>query len=111
MGFHSFQMNPSDDGAFEDMREMFGPAQIDTQIRQAIHFCWMGLPRTNVTLMNLNGRFDGSLIAHCGMYARISMSSLATRMFRRGHPTEHGGEAESTSRQCRLRRARRIRSC
>ena len=45
MGFHSFQMNPSDDGAFEDMREMFGPAQIDTQIRQAIHFCWMGLPK------------------------------------------------------------------
>lgn len=24
--------------------EMFGPAQVDLQIRQAIQFCWMGLP-------------------------------------------------------------------
>ena len=24
---------------------MFGPAQIDQQIRQAMQFCWMGLPQ------------------------------------------------------------------
>ncbi len=35
----------SDEGSFDKMREMFGPAQIDQQIRQAIHFCWMGLPK------------------------------------------------------------------
>jgi len=27
------------------MAEMFGPAQIDQQIRHAIQFCWMGLPK------------------------------------------------------------------
>jgi len=34
----------------ERMRHMFGPQQIDTMVRQAIHFCWMALPpdRTNV---------------------------------------------------------------
>ena len=34
-----------DDGGpdMDKFREMFGPSQIDTQIRQAIQFCWMGL--------------------------------------------------------------------
>ena len=35
----------NDDDAMDNMREMFGPTQIDQQIRQAIHFCWMGLPK------------------------------------------------------------------
>ncbi len=43
--FHAFEMNPEDDEAFDRMREMFGPSQIDHMIRQAIHFCWMGLPK------------------------------------------------------------------
>jgi hypothetical protein len=29
--------------------EMFGPAQIDPMIRQAIQFCWMGLPKDRRT--------------------------------------------------------------
>ena len=37
--------NPNDEGDMENMRDMFGPSQIDQQIRQAIHFCWMGLPK------------------------------------------------------------------
>ena len=35
----------SDDESFDKIRDMFGPSQTDHQIRQAIHFCWMGLPR------------------------------------------------------------------
>ena len=34
-----------DEDSLEKMRDMFGPAQIDQQVRQAIHFCWMGLPK------------------------------------------------------------------
>ena len=34
-----------DEDAVERMAGMFGPAQIDHQIRQAIQFCWMGLPK------------------------------------------------------------------
>ena len=34
----------NDDDAMDKTREMFGPTQIDQQIRKAIHFCWMGLP-------------------------------------------------------------------
>jgi hypothetical protein len=37
--------NASDEESFDKMREMFGPTQVDQQIRQAIHFCWMGLPK------------------------------------------------------------------
>jgi hypothetical protein len=35
----------NDDDAMDKMREMFGPTQIDQQFRQAIHFCWMGMPK------------------------------------------------------------------
>lgn len=35
----------NDDDAMDKMRDMFGPTQVDQQIRQAIHFCWMGLPK------------------------------------------------------------------
>ena len=39
-----------DDGDFsEKMAAMFGPQQIDQQIRQAIHFCWMTLPKERRT--------------------------------------------------------------
>ena len=35
----------SDDPDVPDpMRGMFGPTQVDTEIRQAIQFCWMALP-------------------------------------------------------------------
>ena len=43
MGFHSCDMSGDD---AEKLRDMFGPAQIDQFIRQAIQFCWMGLPKT-----------------------------------------------------------------
>ncbi len=29
----------------EKLRDLFGPAQIDHSVRQAIQFCWMGLPK------------------------------------------------------------------
>jgi hypothetical protein len=39
-----FPIGEGDDAA-ERMAEMFGPAQIDHMIRQAVQFCWMGLPK------------------------------------------------------------------
>jgi len=33
-----------DPEAADKLRGMFGPGQIDQEIRQAIHFCWMLLP-------------------------------------------------------------------
>ena len=42
-------MSCSDENAGEKMMEMFGPAQIDQQIRHAIQFCWMGLPKERRT--------------------------------------------------------------
>ena len=42
--------DPNNDDAMDSMREMFGPMQIDQQIRQAIHFCWMGLPNAKRTV-------------------------------------------------------------
>jgi len=39
-----FNAGEGDEGA-EKLREFFSPSQIDHQIRQAIQFCWRGLPR------------------------------------------------------------------
>jgi hypothetical protein len=39
-----FHAGEGDDAA-ERMAEMFGPEQIDREIRQAIYFCWMALPK------------------------------------------------------------------
>lgn len=38
-------LDPNDDDSMDRMREIFGPTQIDHQIRQAIQYCWMGLPK------------------------------------------------------------------
>ena len=38
-----FPIGEGDDAAGR-MAEMFGPAQIDHLIRQAVQFCWIGLP-------------------------------------------------------------------
>ena len=45
MAGYSLNVNPEDEGALDKMREMFGPGQIDHFVRQAIQFCWMGLPK------------------------------------------------------------------
>lgn len=39
-----------DPDANEQFRKMFGPEQIDQQIRQAIHWCWMVLPDERKTV-------------------------------------------------------------
>ena len=39
-----FPIGEGDDAA-DRMAEMFGPAQIDQSIRQAVQICWMGLPK------------------------------------------------------------------
>ena len=49
MFFGSVDMDPDDEESLDKMREMFGPMQIDQQIRQAIQFCWMGLPPSRTT--------------------------------------------------------------
>ena len=43
MAMETFQTgDPNED---ERMRSLFGPQQVDQQIRQAIQFCWMALPQ------------------------------------------------------------------
>jgi hypothetical protein len=39
--------------AAERMDEFFGPEQIDQFIRQAVHFCWMALPKKRRTTKEL----------------------------------------------------------
>jgi hypothetical protein len=43
----------NDPDAAKKMRQMFGPGQVDEQIRQAIHFCWMMLPEDRKTVDEL----------------------------------------------------------
>ena len=38
-----FDSNDNDEA--DKMRDMFGPTSVDQQVRQAIHFCWMSLPK------------------------------------------------------------------
>jgi hypothetical protein len=49
-----FQANDPD--AVKRMREMFGPGQVDQQIRQAIHVCWMMLPEDRKTVDELEAQ-------------------------------------------------------
>jgi hypothetical protein len=46
-----------DPGAGDKMRRMFGPGQVDEQIRQAIHLCWMMLPDDRKTVAELEQQF------------------------------------------------------
>ena len=46
-----FQSNDPDVGS--KMRQMFGPGQVDEQVRQAIHVCWMMLPDERKTVDEL----------------------------------------------------------
>jgi poly(3-hydroxybutyrate) depolymerase len=34
-----------DEAGMERMTELFGPGHIDQTIRQAVHWCWMSLPK------------------------------------------------------------------
>lgn len=38
------------DDANDKLTEFFSPAQIDQVIRQAVQFCWMGLPKERRTV-------------------------------------------------------------
>lgn len=40
----NFRLGDGEDPA-ERMAEFFGPGHVDQTIRQAIHFCWMALPK------------------------------------------------------------------
>jgi hypothetical protein len=39
-----------DTEAEQQMADFFGPGQVDTTVRQAIHFCWMALPKDRKTV-------------------------------------------------------------
>jgi hypothetical protein len=53
MAYQSFSAGGDDENAAERMAEFFGPAQVDQTVRQAIHFCWMGLPKERKTVDEL----------------------------------------------------------
>jgi hypothetical protein len=45
--------NLNDEKAFDAARTMFGPTEIDREIRRAIQFCWMTLPKEKRNLDEL----------------------------------------------------------
>ncbi len=55
MAFEKF--DPNDDDSLERFRNIFGPEQIDQQIRQALHFCWMGLPKDRRSATDVEAEF------------------------------------------------------
>jgi hypothetical protein len=46
---HVAKTSLSDAEAEQQMADYFGPGQVDTAVRQAIHCCWMALPRDRKT--------------------------------------------------------------
>ena len=40
-------------GEGDNFGDWFGPAQVDQSIRNAIHFCWMALPKSKRTVEEL----------------------------------------------------------
>jgi hypothetical protein len=45
------------DAAAESMADIFGPAQIDQTVRQALQFCWMALPKDRRNAEELERQF------------------------------------------------------
>ena len=46
MVFESYSCSAGEgEAAAEKMADFFSPAQVDQTIRQAVHFCWMVLPK------------------------------------------------------------------
>jgi len=56
MAFDTFESSNNPEDAAERMAEVFGPGQIDQSIRQAIHFCWMALPKERKTVDELDSQ-------------------------------------------------------
>ena len=40
------------------MRNMFGPGQVDHQLRQVLHICWMVLPDNKKTVDEIEKQID-----------------------------------------------------
>jgi hypothetical protein len=45
MAYMSLKGDEGDEEAARRMADFFGPGQVDQTVRQAIHFCWMSLPK------------------------------------------------------------------
>jgi hypothetical protein len=45
MAYESFSGGTFDEDTAKRMSEFFGPGQVDQSVRQAIHICWMSLPK------------------------------------------------------------------
>jgi hypothetical protein len=55
-----FAKNPEGEGAqdaAEQMADLFGPAQVDQTVRQALQYCWMALPKDRRTTEELERQF------------------------------------------------------
>jgi hypothetical protein len=50
-----FEFNEAE--SFDKMREFFSPAQVDQTVRQAIHFCWLMLPKDKRNVDELERQF------------------------------------------------------
>lgn len=46
-----------DEDAFDRMRDMFSPAHVDQQVRQALQMCWMMLPKGKKNVDELEQQF------------------------------------------------------
>jgi hypothetical protein len=51
-------MFPEKENADERVTDMFGPIHVDQQIRQAIQFCWMGLPKERRTVAEVKAQIS-----------------------------------------------------
>ena len=51
------QFDPGDEESFDKMRDFFSPAQADQSVRQALHICWMMLPKEKRTVDELERQF------------------------------------------------------
>ena len=77
--------------AAERMAAMFGPAQIDQQIRQAVQFCWMGLPQERRSVEEVERRSVGSSSEPCAISVKIdrhsAMEAKPELRYTAGHAT------------------------
>jgi hypothetical protein len=49
--------DPGDGASLDHMREVFGPAHVDLNLRQSLQSCWMALPPARRTADELERQF------------------------------------------------------
>jgi hypothetical protein len=82
------------DAAAERMADLFGPAQVDQTVRQALQFCWMALPKDRKDVEELERQFRRIVERALKDFHEDSEAFGGSKQRRTGHSSRRRPRAE-----------------